>query len=83
MTRRTWNHRVMKHRDGDEDFFMIHEVHYDDDRPVAYTQDGVAVGGGDFEELRETLRRMELALEKPVLTPEDFKGEVDETEADA
>ena len=23
-----WNHRVMKHKDGEDDFFTIHEVYY-------------------------------------------------------
>ena len=69
----TWNHRVMLHKGADagDDYYSIHEVHYDDGRPVGYTEHGVDVGGNSVEELRVTLERMLRCLEQPVLTPDD------------
>ena len=71
----TWNHRVLLHKgtDAGEDYYGIHEVHYEDGVPRAYTTNPVEVGGESVKSLKITLERMLRCLELPVLTPEDFK----------
>jgi hypothetical protein len=74
-TDHTWNHRVILHAGADagDDYYCIHEVHYDDGKPVGYTVDGVDVGGNSVEDLRTVLAQMTRSLEHPVLTPADFE----------
>lgn len=73
MTKHTWNHRVMRSKDADgDDFYAIHEVHYEDDKPRLFTLDPVPVSGNSIEELRSTLERMLSCVTTPVLTREDF-----------
>ena len=63
-----WNHRVMKHKDGEDDFFTIHEVYYDKEGKVdGYTTKGSSAGGNSLQELRENLERMLRSLDKEVL----------------
>lgn len=71
----TWNHRVMKFNDPlHEEWLEICEVYYDEaDKPFLYTEKAVGVAGETIDELRVTLRRMEKALDEPILTPMDFK----------
>ena len=67
-----WNHRVMKHKDGEDDFFQIHEVYYTEDGEVdGYTLNGVAAGGNTLDELRSELQRMLDSLDKEVLIYEE------------
>lgn len=59
-----------------EDFFEIKEVYLDEkDRPYASSE--AMVCGVSIEELRDTLRMMEAALDKPVIIEKDFDGEID------
>ena len=68
----SWNHRVMKMKDGEDDFYQIHEVFYDKEGNVeSYTKNGVTVGGKDIGEVKWVLREMLAALEKPVLDYEE------------
>lgn len=80
----SWNHRVIKQAylcyDEYETIFGIHEVYYNEDGSLRnYTTDPVAPIGADMDELRWTLEKMLMALDKPVLTHEDFKFEEDKT----
>jgi hypothetical protein len=64
----TWNHRVIAIREEREDFFQIHEVHYDDDGKVeGWTESAAVACGDDIEEVRMTLHRMLQCLSKPIL----------------
>jgi len=64
----SWNHRVMKHKDGDDDFFTIHEVYYDKKGKInGYTSNGTSVCGNSLQELREGLERMLKSLDKEIL----------------
>jgi len=73
----SWNHRVVDmstENDGDP-LVELREVFYD--------RNGIPVGHGGpsvmsetMEGLREVVDRMKEALDQPVLTPEDFRGEV-------
>lgn len=67
----TWNHRVMKRKDGDEDWFTIHEVYYKDNMDIEGYTDAIPVGGNSIEELRWTLEQMIKSLDKPILDYED------------
>lgn len=72
---RTWNYRVMSFRHGEEAWQAIHEVHYRDGVPFAYTE-AAAVAMWDPDDVDGGLRsleRMREALSKPVLTDADFK----------
>jgi len=63
-----WNHRVMKRKDGDDDWYQIHEVYYDSKRePDSWTADGISPGGNTLEDLRDELIRMLEATEKEIL----------------
>jgi len=65
-----WNHRVMKHEktDGDDDWYQIHEVYYNNKRePNGWTQHGIKPGGNTLEDLRDELIRMLEATEKQIL----------------
>ncbi len=65
----SWNHRVLKSKDGDDDWFQIHEMYYDQrHKPNGWTKSGATVCGNSIDELRETLHKMLEALDKEVLT---------------
>ena len=67
-----WNHRVMKSKDGDDDYYQIHEVYYDKEGKVdGYTARGTSPCGNSLQELKEDLERMLNCLNKEVLDYED------------
>jgi len=53
----TWNHRVMKHKDGDQDWFQIHEVYYKGDNVDGYTENGISVGGRTIVDFNLNIKR--------------------------
>ena len=68
----SWNHRVMKSKDGDDDYYQIHEVYYDKDGKVdGYTDRGTSPCGNSLQELKEDLERMLKSLDKEILDYED------------
>ena len=64
----SWTYRVMRKVEGKGIThyysFGIHEVY---SSPKGWTEDPVALVGESVEELRETLKHMLAALDKPVL----------------
>jgi hypothetical protein len=56
----------MSAKNDGEHWLEIKEVFYEGDRPTGYSS--ALVGGEDAGEVRETLIRMLMALERPVLT---------------
>ena len=67
-----WNYRVMRTVVDDEVMYGIHEVYYNEkDQPESWTQDPVSPLVDSEEELKDVLRLMSEALDKPVL---DKKG---------
>ena len=74
----SWNYRVVKHEDtltdGNEIYYAIHECYYDEnDIPTSITSgNGIELWGDTLEELKEDLRLMTLALDKPILNYKDF-----------
>jgi hypothetical protein len=70
----TWNHRIIAVREEREDFFQIHEVHYDDDWQIeGWTENAVTVVGDSTDEIRMTLHHMLRCLDKPILIEQDGK----------
>lgn len=64
----TWNHRVLKHKDGEDNWYQIHEVYYDKEGNVdGYTKDGASVGGNSLEELKWVLEKMLESIEKEII----------------
>ena len=67
-----WNHRVMRREhENSEPTYGIHEVYYKQGKADMWTDDPVEVTGDDIQELKQTLERMILALEKPILNFKD------------
>lgn len=74
----------MLFRHGEKAWQAIHEVHYRDGVPIAYSQDPAVVmcALDDVDGGTRSLERMREALSKPVLTDADFKtGHVSSTSA--
>lgn len=68
-----WNHRVVKHTHEDEEAYHVHEAYYDDSgNATSITANPVAPMGGTVDELRAELELFKAALDKPVLSYEDF-----------
>lgn len=71
-----WNHRVLAHKDGDDYYFQIHEVYYDENGiPNSYTANGVSVGGESLEAINWVLYKMRECINKPILSKENFPHE--------
>jgi hypothetical protein len=72
----SWNHRVIDvtvENEGDP-LFELREVYYIDGAPIGHGEPSVM--SETMEGLVEVIDRMKEALERPVLKPEDFRGEV-------
>jgi hypothetical protein len=71
----SWTYRVVRSVDDDgEVSYGIHEAYDDGDieQPHSITTEAVDVAGDTFEDLAETLGRMQSALAKPVLEASAF-----------
>jgi hypothetical protein len=69
-----WNHRIINcpSENGGDDYFVIKEVHYDEDEtPRGYTDS--FMGGDCLESVRELIDRFQGALAKPTMHEDDFK----------
>lgn len=63
----SWNYRVVTDNDKDEKRYWIHQVYYDDQgKPDGWVED-CSPFGFTKKELRETLKLMLAALNKPAL----------------
>lgn len=72
-SKRTWNYRVLAHKEGDAYSLMIHEVHYDElGQPDSYTKNGALVLGDNLSHLHIVLRQMEECIYKPILSVENW-----------
>lgn len=58
----TWNYRVLAHphpTEGEKEiFFQVHEVHYENEKPVAYGETAARIGGDDIKEMKEVVQRI-------------------------
>ena len=69
----SWNYRVLKHVAAGEEGYQIHEVYYNEDGSIeACTEEAVTCFGGSEDELKETLKLMEAAFEKPTIPYENL-----------
>ncbi|QNL49656.1 hypothetical protein H8S90_23555 [Olivibacter sp. SDN3] len=64
-----WNCRIMAHHhsNSEDAYFAIHEIYYEKDIPVSYTENAVAVVFEELSDISDYLDKMKLALSKPVL----------------
>jgi hypothetical protein len=70
----SWNYRIIAHPDGDELFYMIHEVHYDKDgNPRSYSKDAATIGGSDCSVINWILSEIKECLDKPIIHVDYFK----------
>lgn len=66
----TWNYRVFREQDGD---YIIREVFYAEDGTIiGCTENAVEPFGRTLEELEQSLKDFQVALELPVLTLNDI-----------
>jgi len=77
----TWNHRIVREKNtpeeaevsGEEYYYTIREVYYDDDgKPELVSLEGDAPFGTTLEELKQDVERFAKALKYLVLDFEDF-----------
>jgi hypothetical protein len=70
----TWNDRVVRTTEGEEESFAIYEVYYDDDgRPEARTKESAHPAGETLEALAEDLRYYQAAMQEAVLEETIFQ----------
>ena len=63
-----WNYRILKTKDGEDDWYQIHEVYYDKDGKIkGWTENGATVAGNTLVELRDSLGMMLKSLDKEIL----------------
>lgn len=66
-----WNYRLLKTKDGEDDFYQIHEVYYNKKGEVdGWTVKGATVGGHSKAEVKWTLMEMLSSLERDVIKDE-------------
>ena len=74
-----WNYRILARKINDEVQYNFYEVHYENDVPLACTQNPVAPLGFDkeypIESIKWQLDAMKLATEKPILDYDNFPNE--------
>lgn len=75
--RHRWNYRVIAFESTGGDWRAIHEVHYEDDTPVAYSESAATFfwepTDDDEKTPKQILRRFKDAIAKPVLKASDFE----------
>lgn len=63
-----WNYRVIKSKDGEDDYYQVHSIYYNDNSEIsAKSLHAAKAGGNTLEELRSDLQRMLEALDKPII----------------
>lgn len=64
----TWNYRVCKETFPEDDYYSIREVYYNNNGEItAVTEDAVGVSGYTIDEMKFSLEKMNLALNKDVV----------------
>ncbi|MBI3230976.1 MAG: hypothetical protein HYZ45_12615 [Burkholderiales bacterium] len=76
MSLKSWNYRVIEFvcPENNEPWRQIHEVHYEDGKPVSYSENAAPVYGNTDDELYDVLELMREAIEKKHLVESDFMG---------
>jgi len=70
----TWNYRILEHKNADgSSWFAIHEVYYDEaGTPKSCSEEPCFAHGEDAETLITDMNYMMKALNKPVLSYNEF-----------
>jgi hypothetical protein len=64
----SWNYRILKTKDGEDDWYQIHEVYYDKGGKVkGWTKNGATVAGNTLVELKNSLEMMLKSLDKEMI----------------
>jgi len=67
-TNMRWGYRLLKTKDGDDDFYQIHEVYYNEKGKVdGWTANAVTVGGHSKTEVKWVLEQMLEAINKETI----------------
>jgi hypothetical protein len=67
-----WNYRLLRAERGGETTTAVVEVYYGEDGTLMGYTDPVTAESYEGEDIAELLRKMLVATDKPVLTPDDF-----------
>lgn len=62
-----WNYRVVKSKDGEDDYYQIHSTYYYEGNINGMSVNPSVAGGYNLDELRIDLKRMLEALDKPII----------------
>ena len=69
----SWNHRVLAEQNGDEVWYAVYEVYYDEEsNPNGYGANGVVMGGNQISEIMWQTQMIQKALNKPILSKKNF-----------
>ena len=64
----SWNHRIITTRDGEDDWYQIHETYYDKEKGInGWAPNGDPVCGTPLVEIRSSLELMLKSLDKEIL----------------
>lgn len=68
----TWNYRICKEvsykgQPLEEEYYSIREVYYDGDKITGVTENAIGVSGSTVDEIKFSLEKMGLALNKDVI----------------
>ena len=75
-----WNYRVVRSGRGENICYSIHEVYYNSRGGITMLSEApIHAFGSVIEELREDLKTMNVAFEKPTLIMEDIQFEAPDT----
>ena len=68
-TNMSWNYRVIKTKDGEDDFYQIHEVYYSEVMvdAISIHSRGATVGGSNIAEVKWVLMEMLSCLETDII----------------
>ncbi len=82
---RTWNYRVIRFVPENEVEYALHEVHYRDGKPIAYSENPASLSWFETDEPgapQRLLKRLAECMAKPVLNVSELLTEQDQEAAD-
>jgi len=73
----SWNYRILKHKQkykysSNGDYYAIHEVMYENNKPHSCTKDPIDIVGEDIKSIKWQLDNIKKALNKPVIDYDYF-----------
>jgi hypothetical protein len=72
----SWNYRILAENDaGEQTWYEIREVYYKNGEPSFYSLERAGPGGHSIAEILMDLDKMRDAVEKPILSLENFPQE--------